>query len=162
MNTGEKGIDWYLRAFPEKGIRGEKSPGYISNKVARCRIARTLPDIKIIVLLREPVARLRSTYRHYMRAFPRSREWGWPFPGDTFERNIEAELESYHEHGDIGEGSLLGRSIYVKQLKHFFELLPREQFLIGTFEEFTQNPQPFLNKVCDFIGAKRINESTFS
>jgi hypothetical protein len=63
------GIDWYESQFAgahgEKAI-GEASPGYTIYPARRGvaeRIAKTLPDAKLIYLMRDPVARIYSNYK---------------------------------------------------------------------------------------------------
>jgi len=43
---------------------------------------------------------------------------------------------------------------YDKQLKHWFDLFPRDQFLILKSEDFFKNPRATLNSTQDFIGTK--------
>ncbi|MEX2132610.1 MAG: sulfotransferase domain-containing protein, partial [Acidimicrobiia bacterium] len=63
----ERGIDWYLQHFPgsdtAKAI-GEATPAYLYFPEVAERIATTLPDVKILLLLRDPVDRAHSHYWH--------------------------------------------------------------------------------------------------
>jgi hypothetical protein len=65
-----RGLDWYQTLFPDDGISGEASPSYthpdLADTSAR-RIAETLPDVKLVALLRDPAERLRSHYRHQVQ-----------------------------------------------------------------------------------------------
>jgi hypothetical protein len=60
-------IDWYLAHFPRASrvspgtITGEAGLGYMTFPA---RVAGTLPDVKLIVLLRDPVLRAISHYYH--------------------------------------------------------------------------------------------------
>ena len=70
------GLDWYRGHFPTRhrmeargaagvpAITGESSPYYLFHPLAPERIARTLPAVKLIVLLRHPVDRAFSHYQH--------------------------------------------------------------------------------------------------
>ncbi|MEE3918977.1 hypothetical protein V2I01_12710 [Micromonospora sp. BRA006-A] len=73
-------MSWYLGHFPTtgkaeavkaqigvRGITGESSPYYMFHPLAGQRIARDLPSVKLLVLLRDPVE----------RAYPRTRT-SWP------------------------------------------------------------------------------------
>jgi hypothetical protein len=48
---------WNYSADYYPPMVGEASPFYVASRTACMRIARDLPDAKIIILLREPVAR---------------------------------------------------------------------------------------------------------
>jgi len=67
-----RGVDWYSGMFPRssprsKVIRGEASPAYIFHPDGVRRIAETLPDVRLIVVLRDPVQRALSHYKHERR-----------------------------------------------------------------------------------------------
>ncbi len=61
-----KGLEYYANrwfADVEDGkIAGEKSTDYLESPSAAARIARDLPHVKLIFVLREPVARAYSNY----------------------------------------------------------------------------------------------------
>lgn len=61
----EKGLDWYERYFEgytgQKAI-GEASPLYMYLEKVPKRIAKVIPDVKLIFILRNPVDR---AYSHY-------------------------------------------------------------------------------------------------
>lgn len=62
-----KGTAWYARRFPPRapGVRcGEIAPTLFPSEAARQRIARENPGCRIILLLRDPVERALSHYRH--------------------------------------------------------------------------------------------------
>src|SRR5947209_2592633 len=67
----QKGIDWYQAQFPglgQKGfITGEASPYYIFHPLAPKRILAAAPEIKLIVMLRNPVNRAYSHYQHEIK-----------------------------------------------------------------------------------------------
>lgn len=68
----DRGLDWYKSFFPgapsilrsSGSIVGETSPYYLFHPLAGERIARTVPDAKLIVLLREPGLRAWSHYQY--------------------------------------------------------------------------------------------------
>jgi hypothetical protein len=70
----KQGLEEYMKAFrswnystlhvvPAVPIYGEATPFYIASKDACRRIAQTLPGVKMIILMREPVARAYSEYQ---------------------------------------------------------------------------------------------------
>lgn len=73
----QKGLMWYRAHFPSypymylaKKVRGrdmitgEASPYYLFHPLAATRIARVLPRVKLIAILRNPVDRAYSHYHH--------------------------------------------------------------------------------------------------
>ena len=62
-----KGIQWYKEQFNDERIIGEASPYYIFHPLCPKRIFDIIPEVKIIVLLRNPVERAYSHYWHEIR-----------------------------------------------------------------------------------------------
>ena len=64
----QRGWDWYLSAFEPVSnrwkITGEASPYYMFHPLAPERIAAALPDVRLIVSLREPIARAWSHHQY--------------------------------------------------------------------------------------------------
>src|SRR4051794_29200078 len=140
-----RGEDWYRSHFPLRRAReafaqehgslpltGEASPTYISHRWAPERIANDLPDIKLIVVLRDPVDR---AYSHYQMTRREEQE-----PMASFEEAIAAEgarlapelarveRDKRYNSWPLGCWSYLLRSRYVEQLERWFGLFSREQF----------------------------------
>jgi len=139
------GLDWYRMHFPlERGastngsngrprLTGESSAYYMFHPLAAQRIAQTLPKVKIILLLRNPVDR---AFSHYQLKLRRRQETL------SFEEAIDAEAERLAgEHERIvGDPqyyspahdlySYLARGVYVDQIQRWQELFPPERLLI--------------------------------
>ena len=117
---------------------------------------KILPDVKLIVILRNPVDRAYSQYHMNVR---RNQETL------SFEKTIELEGERcagererlirdpdfvpahYRKH------SYLARGIYADQLENWFKHYSKRQFLILATEDFAKNPQQILKQFFDFVGA---------
>lgn len=67
----EKGIAHYLDSFPPPNqstlIFGEATPYYLASKTSCERIAEYFPSVKMIIILREPIARAYSEYQMKVR-----------------------------------------------------------------------------------------------
>jgi hypothetical protein len=117
-------------------------------------VAQTLPHVKLIVLLRNPVDRAYSQYYH-------ARDHG--FATLSFEEAIEREEEraareramilqdEYYYSIEYMERGYLSRGMYVDQLQAWMKLFPREQFLILKSEEFYTDPATTVKQVLDFL-----------
>ncbi|KAL5103383.1 Bifunctional heparan sulfate N-deacetylase/N-sulfotransferase 2 [Taenia crassiceps] len=66
FTTYSKGVSFYMDQFLSlsTGINFEKSATYFDSSLAVTRMAALLPNVKIIVLLRDPVLRAHSWYQH--------------------------------------------------------------------------------------------------
>jgi len=129
----DKGLEWYQGHFrnclADRPI-GEFSPNYFVASEVRERIARHIPDCKIICTFRDPVER---AYSHYRKA----RE-GEYFSG-TFEECLEQRAD------------LLEWSKYATHLHGWQRLFGRDQVLVLLHDDLKNDAQAFLNRVCDFI-----------
>lgn len=162
-----KGLTWYRAHFPTRVeqfvahhlrlqpfLTGEATPEYLFLPHIPRVVARVLPHIKFIVLLRNPVDRAYSQYQHAVvqghetRSFEDAINYQWALLGKE-QANIlqDKDYESY----TYMQHCYLMRSIYVDQLQRWMSLFPREQFLILKSEEFYADPAITLKQVLDFL-----------
>ncbi len=159
----EKGLIWYKRFFPfknSKKIAGEVTPCYMYHPQAAERMKAILPNVKLIVMLRNPIDRAYSGYIM-------GREFGWD-DTETFEAALEQEehykilkiktLQDNPKYYSEAQDRLfyLERSKYYSQLKLWFKYFKREQFLFIKSENFFKNPKNELTKVYDFLSITRL------
>lgn len=155
-----QGINWYRSHFPYQrkmspgDITGEASPYYLFHPLAAQRIFETLPDVRLIVLLRNPIDR---AYSHYYLNIRRGRE------ELSFEEAIKAEpkrlageeerikADEYHPMYTHKTFSYLSRGIYARQLKRWFRFFSREQILVIKSEDLYGNFQSTYKKVMGFL-----------
>jgi len=133
-NYFQSGIEWYAEFF--KKCRGEKAVGevtpmYICDPEARFRIKKTLPDVKLIAILRNPIYR---AYSHYWMARYKNHT------KLTFREAIEQREPRFIERG-----------LYYKQLKGYFQLFHSTQILIVFYEEVFSNTKFWLSEICRFL-----------
>ncbi|WP_155839077.1 tetratricopeptide repeat-containing sulfotransferase family protein [Limnospira platensis] len=149
----DRGLDWYLSHFPQSIseaniITGEATPNYLEYPQVPERIFAAFPDIKLIVLLRNPITRAISQYHHWVRLMREYR------PLETVMESelnlITSNLES--ESKLIQYPGYLWRGLYLPFLEKWMSIFPREQFLIIRSEDFYQNPSQVFNQVLDFLG----------
>lgn len=154
-----RGAEWYRDQFPAADLpvlSGEASPYYIFHPLAADRIARDCPEVKLIVLLRDPVAR---AYSHYMMERKRGNE-----PLGSFIKALEAEESRLKgEAGRIISGetvfnfnhqvySYASRGLYHCQLERWFHLFSRDRFLLLKSERLFSDPRAELLRVYRFLG----------
>lgn len=143
-----KGIDWYAAQFPDLApdqLTGESTPVYSYDKTARRRMAQTLPDARLIVVLRDPVARAYSHYWH-------SRRHREDLP--TFEEAIAAEPGRLKGKGRAlarRRFSYLDRGHYVRDLKPLGRAYG-DQLLVTTLERLSTDTTAELARVMRHVG----------
>ena len=158
----ERGEAWYRANFPSEeemqalrategfGLTGESSPDYLPNPEAALLLHQLRPDVRLIVLLRDPVDRALSHY-HYRKV--RGRE------NRSFEDAIKDNLTSLETEAAGVEllrqhpnyTSYLGRGLYMPQLRYWLEVFPEEQILVIGSEQFLQDAQSVYSEVLEFL-----------
>jgi len=155
-----KGLDWYLHFFNKKkaiccSCAGEASPYYFFHPLVASRIYDAFPEIKLILLLRNPVNRSYSQYHHMKRKGRISL---------SFEHCIHLEQEimkgrkdaffknSMHSDLMFRRFSFLARSRYAEQLMEWYKLFGREQILIIKSEDYFRDSQAICQQIFQFLG----------
>lgn len=149
-----KGIDWYLTNYYEdwsqQKVTGSITPSYMFSEKTPYRIKETLSaSPKFIVLLRNPVDR---AWSHYLMNVGVGKE------KMSFKDAILAEETRLNESEQQWiRFSYIQRGFYYKQLKAYFDLFGKQNFLILNFEEEVLNESKnLMTKVCDFLNIEEI------
>jgi len=131
-----KGIDWYKSLFKERGCQVTKSANYGDKKSTMERISKHIPDVKLILCLREPIKRMYS-------------EFQMQTPNIPFTIKL-AEKRGY-----------LNRSKYYKQItKNVLPFFPKENLYIIIQERIKNNTNEEMNKLYKFIGVSELDYKT--
>ena len=164
----DRGLGWYKVCFPlnfEKFyfqkilkkifVTGEATPHYMTHPLAAKRAYSLVPNVKIIVMLRNPVDR---AYSHYMMEKDHGKE------ELSFEDAIEnedmrsaGEFEKMLNNEDnIGinypHRAYIKSGEYLKQIKRWRKYYSKENFLFIKSEDFNKNPNKVYNDVLNFLG----------
>jgi hypothetical protein len=165
----DRGLPWYRAHFPTSMYRawfrartgadlvtGEASPYYLFHPHVPYRIAKHLPEVKLIVMLRDPIERTYSQWQHELkRGFEHM---------DTFEEALDAEpgrlageverMEAdpdYKSHNHQHH-SYMARSRYADQLDVYRSLFPAGQILAIKAEDLFSDPAEEYARVLEFLG----------
>src|SRR4051794_3725271 len=177
-----KGVDWYRAFFPLERSRsraraeghdlitGEATPYYLFHPLVPERVATTVPDVRLIVLLRDPIER---AYSHYQLMVRTGRE------KLSFEKAVEVEpqrlagaedlLALKEQRGPSGarkhhhhrHRAYVGRSMYAEQIDRWLQHFPREQLLAIRAEDFSADIPGVYRQALDFLGARPWAPKTF-
>ena len=152
----DRGLDWYTNHFDEASAAkrcGEVTPYYLFHPLAAERIHAAIPNVKLIVLLRDPVERALSQYFHSKRLGLEPLELEAAFAAEP-ERLADADetLQRGESHCSHQQHSYLSRSRYEQQLPRFQALFGDEQLLVLRSEDLFEHPQRVWEKVLTFLG----------
>ena len=153
-----KDEDWYLQHFEdadESDIVGEESPTYIRDERVPKRLYDYFgEDIKIIMILRNPVDRAFSQYWH-----EKGRE--------KIDREFEEMLDVYDLYSDW-----VLPGFYYYHLTRFMGYFERDQIKIMIFDDLVESDKDFIQEIYEFIGAnpdyepsklnQKVNEAAYS
>ena len=151
----ERGWDWYCQQFPGggEGLRGEATPYYLFHPHAAERIARHCPAARLIVLLRDPVARSLSQVFHARRLGFEPLDLAEALAAEPARlAGADACLARGERHLSHQEHSYLSRSRYGPQLDRYAQLFPAEQLLVLRSEAFFADPAGTTTQVWRFLG----------
>ncbi|MFW9887110.1 MAG: sulfotransferase domain-containing protein [Candidatus Thorarchaeota archaeon] len=124
-------------------IKGIKRPDYLARPECPSRIARHLPNAKLIVTIRNPIDRAISAYFHHMRnGFIPIR------PLDEGIQNIKngVYIKRYPRSQEIIE-----YGFYHKHLSRYLEFFSPNQILVTQLVNFKSNPHESVKQLYDFL-----------
>jgi hypothetical protein len=135
-------IGWYSEQFAAGAsatARGEATPIYLPDPSAPAAVARTLPDAKIVALLREPVSR---AWSHYWHARRRGVE----------HRSFSAALADERRGIDVVEFGYEATGRYVEHLRRWADHVPASSLHVVLLDDLERDPRSVYDGVCRFIG----------
>ncbi|XP_075942514.1 heparan sulfate glucosamine 3-O-sulfotransferase 4 [Anarhichas minor] len=143
----EKGLDWYRDLMPqtlEGQITMEKTPSYFVTNHAPKRIHSMARDIKLIIVVRNPVTRAISDYTQTLSKKPEIPT----FEVLAFKNRTLGLIDA--------SWSALRIGIYALHLESWMQYFPLSQMHFVSGERLIVDPAGEMAKVQDFLGLKRI------
>lgn len=132
-------LNSYISKFnPTKEILGDKTAGYFFSESTPQNIKVFNPNIKIIIVLRDPIER---TFSHYSL---------WRNNGKISPKLKFQDFMRKHK-------KIIDISDYKKHLDNFYDYFPREQILLLDFEELVTEPSNLIKKIEFFLGVREID-----
>jgi Sulfotransferase domain len=172
FDTGyDHSLAWYQGHFPLRAraalarratgdvpLTFESSPYYMFHPLAAERISHDLPEVKLLVLVRDPVERAYSAHAH---------ELARGYETEPFEQALELEderlageaerivsqpgyLSHSHQHH-----AYLTRGLYADQLERLAQFVGRDRVHVVDSGRFFTHPEPVYDGVLDFLGLGR-------
>ena len=164
----DRGRSWYRRRMPLAATGQRRAAGYgppqafeactyyLFHPFAVERISRDFPDIKLVAMLRDPVERAYSAYKHELAR-------GYEIEAD-FRRALELEDERLSGEiermaADVSYESFphrhhayRRRGQFAEQLERVYAHYPRERVHVMDSEAFFADPRDEYRKLVTFLG----------
>ncbi|MFI7618138.1 sulfotransferase family protein [Nonomuraea terrae] len=174
----DRGLRWYRAHFPLQagaallGRRHggpahayESSPYYLFHPLAGERIAATLPGVKLVVLVRDPVERACSAHAHELaRGFETESHLETALEleeqrlagADELLRALPYALHHSHRHH-----AYVTRSRYADQLDRLEPLFGRDRILVLDSHRFFAHPEAVYDRVLEFLEVPHLGYPVF-
>lgn len=141
--------------FSKDKLLFETTPSYIYHPLCAERIYKYNPNVKLILVLREPASRALSAWNMYNQliAAGRTTRFSQVYKRpESFEACINQELENIDSVGwETNPAALVKRGVYYEQIENYFQLFSRDQLLILENKELRHDLGAVSQKVCTFL-----------
>lgn len=161
-----KGPRWYRGHFPIAAVARRRvagpepvafeSSGYYSfHPLAAERIGRDLPGVRLVLMVRDPVERAYSAYKH---------EFARGFETETFERALDLEAERLegevermvadpgYESFDHRHHAYVTRGQYAEQVERLQAAVGADQVYVMDADDFFADPVPQVAALFEWLG----------
>ena len=173
----DRGLDWYRSHFPliaqldraarrhkTRALAFESSPYYLFHPLAAERIARDLPEVQLLVLVRDPVERAYSAHAHeYARGFE-TLDFVSALAAET-ERLEGEEARLIADPGYRSDAhrhqAYLARGQYATQLERVAGIVGRDRIKVVDSHRFFSDPEPTFGSVLDWLGVEPLVRTDF-
>lgn len=170
-----RGSKWYRSHFPTsvtrtlvgrregtRAIAGEASPFYLFHPAAAARAHASVPDTKIIALLRDPVMRTYSHWKERRRSGAEELDFLDALDAEAGrlagERERLLEDPAYRSYG-WEQQSYLTQSLYADALRPWVAAFGRERVFVAASEDYYADPNRVLGDVHQFLELPRLATS---
>jgi hypothetical protein len=181
-----KGYDFYHSFFYnrelifKKHLNFEASVGYMYYRQAIPRMYKYNPKIKLVIILRDPIARCYSAYNMLKDIYLHTKEKtikyylsNLDFPAQQdgisflnqvsfpeFKDQILKEIKIFNQKGiQYTEPGIVFKSIYSIQIKNLLKYFPKEQLFFIESDDLKYSPQESIKKLSAFLNIKDIDIS---
>ncbi len=136
------------------GLTWETSPSYLFDSTVPARIHSYDPALRLIAIVREPVARAYSAWKMYKRFTKSSNPQLKPFADDrSFPEAVDEEIARLDATTwETDKRAYVKRGFYAEQLQRYYDHFDRSSILVLEQSELVEDPQRTLDQVCEFVG----------
>lgn len=146
-----RGMEWYLHEFfrgaSVDALWGTVSPEYMTRSCVPARLAATVPQVRLIALLRDPIERAISHYMMSVRRGIERRSVDEALTDSLARRSdvidSDDEAETYVPWGEYGR--ILGR---------YSDYFPRDQILVTFTDDLAEAPERLMAHIYMYLGVR--------
>jgi hypothetical protein len=150
----EKGLVWYSNTWfaeaRDEIAVGERSSLLLPSVKAPSRIRESLPSVKLIFCLRNPIERAWGNYRFSVLEGLET----LPFH-EAIEIEAQRSAQAEGRWAEVQPYAYLARSRYSNSLLEYLQLFDSSNILLIKSEELGKDPRGTLRRVCEFLGVDR-------
>jgi len=148
----ERGLAYYSKRYflewaGEKAV-GEASTSYLFGNKTPKLVVEALPDVRVIVMLRNPIDRAHSNYWHTVSSGMEKLTFVEAIARED-ERTIQNEGTPLAE---IKPFSYLARGMYCQQIENWLAYLDRSKMHFIVFDDFISDQSAVIGDVLKFLG----------
>lgn len=132
-----RGEAWYRQWFQDAGqgqMIGEKSADYLADPHAAERIFQMIPSARILVQLRNPIAR---AYSDYCMLYRRGA--------------VDRHIGEYLGSPSNSMPRFLEDSLYFKHILRFLDWFPADRIKVIIYDDICHNPEQIVSEVVSFL-----------
>ena len=153
----QRGRTWYRRGFVSNptGLNLEATPAYLFHPHAAARAAVTVPDARLIVVLRDPVRRALSQHRYETRRGYETLSFEDAVAAEPDRTNddwLQAQIDPAHWPAALKRHSYLRRGHYAQQLARWRAHFPANRMLVIEDRELHADAAATMDRVFGFLG----------
>lgn len=164
-NNFDKGVYWYRRFFPTKFrmigsdfVTGESSPYYLYHPHTARRIHEVIPEVKIVILLRDPVERAISHYWDMVNIGLEDLPMKQAFKKEN--ERIKNEKEKIRHNSQYKSFnhqmySYLDRGKYLEQVERYIKYFGNDNIKLLKSKQLFEDTQKTFRRVTRFLGISR-------
>jgi hypothetical protein len=158
FHEGDLKLYWSKFQKLKTSLTFETTPSYLYCQFSAPRIFKTLGDIPLIVILRNPVERALSAYKFY-RSFQDNKDFAHRILSDlpNFNDLVNFGIENYRWlNWNNDKRGIITRGLYSRQLlvyQHYFS-----KVYILEFEDLKNKPLESINGILEFLKIEKLDK----
>jgi sulfotransferase family protein len=161
----KRGVKYYHSFFPNHKNQKVVASAYVHmlpNPKCPQRVKEYNPDMKFIVMLRDPLKRAISAYKYAIQNH-------WERENVSFTEAFNLEQERLKHENPNYDITYFYNGLYYQHLSNWIQLFPKEQFYILIDSDLKNNPEKVMSSIFEFLNidkeqkidfTKKYNEAT--
>jgi hypothetical protein len=142
-----KSLNFYAKYFHEADCKrykavGEATASYFYRKGVPERIYHSIPGVRLVVIVRNPVERVVSRIKNIQSSHP-----------ENIKISVLEKIELKSE--------IIYEGLYYKHIMRYLKYFRKDQIIILNYHDIENRPRYLLNKVCDFLKIDKNFETDF-